>query len=272
MTLTRVPFPVESYSNRGGNTPRIIVLHTPAGATTNANLGPFLANTANGASYHASVDPFTPDTAYVYVDDSNASWSVAAYNGVALNVCFCTDGPNGSRGSRDYWLGHQAPALASAAQVVAAWSARWGIPLVALSAGQAQGSGRGVCQHSDLGAAGGGHSDCGPGFPMDELLRLAKGPQAPTISEDDMGAITQNPHTVPVPPGAKTLILTADPGVQGTNHVKIRVAVYDTTTKTWAVSTPDCSSGYPVQTVGVGGAEAVSMQVDGGYQAGYGFA
>jgi hypothetical protein len=31
-----------------------------------------------------------------------------------------------------------------------------------------------VCQHSDLGAAGGGHHDCGPGYPFDRVLAMAR--------------------------------------------------------------------------------------------------
>jgi hypothetical protein len=49
-----------------------------------------------------------------------------------------------------------------------------------------------VCQHIDLGSAGGGHVDCGSGFPYDYVLDLAKGgagsqPQpTPTPTEGDM--------------------------------------------------------------------------------------
>ena len=51
-------------------------------------------------------------------------------------------------------------------------------------------SGRGVCQHVDLGARGGGHHDCGPGFPMDRVLDMARGGiPTPTPPEDTM-AIT----------------------------------------------------------------------------------
>jgi hypothetical protein len=49
------------------------------------------------------------------------------------------------------------------------------IPITKLSASAAQGSGRGVCQHADLGAAGGGHWDCGDGFPIDDVLEMARG-------------------------------------------------------------------------------------------------
>jgi hypothetical protein len=68
--------------------------------------------------------------------------------------------------------------LSTCASWVAEECARFGIPLRRLSASQAQGGEWGVCQHVDIGAAGGGHWDCGPGFPMDDVLALAAGQPA----------------------------------------------------------------------------------------------
>jgi hypothetical protein len=65
--------------------------------------------------------------------------------------------------------------LANTAAWVAEEAAHFGIPIVKLSAAQAQAGGPGVCQHADLGAMGGGHWDCGPGFPIDEVLSMAVG-------------------------------------------------------------------------------------------------
>ena len=79
-------------------------------------------------------------------------------------------------------------------QNCAAWIAEeakaFGVPLVRLTAAQAQGSGRGVCQHVDLGSWGGGHVDCGPGFPMDEVIAMAGG--------------TPGAAPAPIPPPAAT--------------------------------------------------------------------
>ena len=36
-----------------------------------------------------------------------------------------------------------------------------------------------MCQHADLGAAGGNHWDCGPGFPMGDVLAMAMGGATP---------------------------------------------------------------------------------------------
>jgi hypothetical protein len=72
--------------------------------------------------------------------------------------------------------------LANTAAWIAEEAARFDIPIVKLTAAQAQGSGRGVCQHIDLGSAGGGHVDCDYGtgnFPIDDILAMARGEGAP---------------------------------------------------------------------------------------------
>jgi len=61
-----------------------------------------------------------------------------------------------------------------------------GLPLDRLNDTQAQGNGHGCCEHINLGAGGGGHVDCGPGFPIDYVLDLARGTPA---KELDLGGI-----------------------------------------------------------------------------------
>jgi hypothetical protein len=70
--------------------------------------------------------------------------------------------------------------LDNAAAWVAEEAAAFGLPIVGLTPSQAQGSGRGVCQHNDLGSWGCGHYDCGDGFPIDYVLEKAGG-QAPDV-------------------------------------------------------------------------------------------
>ena len=72
------------------------------------------------------------------------------------------------------WSQHGAM-LENTAAWIAEECARFGIPLVRLNASQAQGGQAGVCQHVDLGTAGGNHWDCGPGFPMDDVMEMAAG-------------------------------------------------------------------------------------------------
>lgn len=176
MPIQRIWRPSPNKS-AGSSNRRIIVLHISAGARTNASLANFICNSANKVSYHISVDNEVPNTCYEYVRLPETSWSVASYNSVSVNGCFCEPG-EAVNWSRQQWLNRN-NAFNSMAQWVKEQAARSNIPLVALTPAQAQGSGRGVCQHRDLGVAGGNHSDCGVNFPMDELLKRARGDTAP---------------------------------------------------------------------------------------------
>jgi hypothetical protein len=89
----------------------------------------------------------------------------------------------------DDWAAHPVM-LENAAAWIAEEAAYFGIPLRLLSADDAQNPGMaGVCQHNDLGAMGGGHWDCGPGFPIDQVLAMAAGgapaPVPPARKKDD---------------------------------------------------------------------------------------
>jgi hypothetical protein len=86
--------------------------------------------------------------------------------------------------------------LKNTAAWVAEESAKFSIPIRALSSSEAQSGMPGVCQHVNLGAAGGGHVDCGNGYPMDVLIDLALGnaplppePEPPETEELDMFSI-----------------------------------------------------------------------------------
>jgi hypothetical protein len=61
--------------------------------------------------------------------------------------------------------------LENCAKWIAEESARFGIPMVRTT----DPNGTGVCMHVDLGAAGGGHWDCGPDFPIDRVIAMASG-------------------------------------------------------------------------------------------------
>jgi hypothetical protein len=73
---------------------------------------------------------------------------------------------------------------------LAAWiaeeAAAFGIPIVRLTAAQAQdGVSPGVCDHAALGADGGGHWDVGASLPWDSVMAMATG-ASPAPEEDDM--------------------------------------------------------------------------------------
>jgi hypothetical protein len=188
MTLKRVAMPSPNYSSRGGTQVRLIVCHTAEGATSIESLGNFFANPSSGVSSHAGIDD-TPNTIGVYVERANKAWTQGNANpySVAAELCaFAAWTPA-------LWDAHPVM-LENTAAWIAEEAAAFGIPLTKLSAYQAQSGAAGVCQHVDLGASGGGHWDCGPNFPIDRVLDIARGGQ-PIGDDDDMDArIATNPN------------------------------------------------------------------------------
>jgi hypothetical protein len=166
MTLRRDWIGSPNYSNR--NTPvRLIVLHTAEGALSYQSLGSFFANPASGVSSHVGIDD-SPSVIGEYVLPHLKAWTQADANpySVAAELCaFASWTPA-------QWHTH-ATMLANTAAWIAEEAIAFDIPIRKLSPAEAQGGVAGVCQHVDLGAAGGNHWDCGPGFPMDEVLHMA---------------------------------------------------------------------------------------------------
>lgn len=166
--LTRRAMPSPNYSSRGGATVRLIVLHTAEGATTIESLGNFFANPSADVSSHTGID----DQAGVvgeYVKRDGKAWTAANANPVAVQTELCAF----ASWSSSEW-GKHPNMLENCSRWIAEEAAAFGIPITKLSASQAQGNGRGVCQHNDLGSWGGGHWDCGGSFPIDDVLKRAK--------------------------------------------------------------------------------------------------
>jgi len=178
MAIKRKWIPSPCYHSRGGVKPYKIVIHTAEGATTIESLGNFFANGANQVSSHTGADD-KPNIIGEYVSRGNAAWTQAAYNEEALSLELC----GFASWSRSTWLNQHSNMISNAAAWVREEADRYGIPIVALNNSQAQGGGRGVCQHVNLGSGGGGHVDCGSGFPMDELIKRAKGGGASAAPE-----------------------------------------------------------------------------------------
>lgn len=184
MALKRIQIPSPNFSSRGGTTVRLIVLHTAEGARTIEDLGHYFSSSAVQASSHCGADD-TPGTVGEYVQRSNKAWAVAAYNSMSANLELCAF----ADWSTDEWLKHP-HMLDNCAHWIAEEAKAFGIPIQILSAAEAQGSGRGVCQHVDLGAAGGGHHDCGPGFPIVRVIAAARAisqPKPPPPPKPDTG-------------------------------------------------------------------------------------
>jgi hypothetical protein len=217
MALKRVWIPSPNHSPRGGARVRLIVLHTTEGAQSYQSLGAFFANPASQVSSHVGIDD-TPGTVGEYVRRSRAAWTAAGANQAGVHGEFCTPSGAADGWSRADWLGKHHQMLVNAAAWIREEAALLDIPIVALTPAQAQGSGRGVCQHSDLGAWGGGHHDCGHGFPMDYVISLARG-GSPAGTEELMqpafmvkGANAKTP--VAIPNGAKRLRLFSNGAAQ----------------------------------------------------------
>jgi len=159
---------------------RLIVIHTAEGATTIESLGSYFQGNVS-ASSHTGID----DKAGVigeYVRRDYKAWTQANANPVCVSVELC----GFASWSAAEWKKHP-NMLSNCAQWIAEEAAYFGLPITKLSSSQAQSSGRGVCQHADLGSWGGGHWDCGGSFPIDQVLDMARGGAASDGGEDEMG-------------------------------------------------------------------------------------
>jgi hypothetical protein len=180
MALKRIPYPSPNYSSRGATKVRLIVLHTAEGATTIESLGAFFANPAAGVSSHTGIDD-QPGVCGEYVRRDGKAWTQGDANpySVATELCGFAAWDNAE------WQRHPTM-LANCAAWIAEEAAAFKIPIVGLTAAQAQAGAAGVCQHADLGAAGGGHWDCGPGFPIAQVLDMARGTAPPPLEVPEM--------------------------------------------------------------------------------------
>jgi len=188
MALQRIWIPSPCYHGRNINGVRLIVLHTAEGARTLEDLGHFFQNYNNQVSSHVGADDKLGKIGE-YVTRGNAAWTQANYNNAAVALELC----GFAAWSTAEWKNNHHNMLRNCADWIAEESKKLNIPITKLSDGAAQGSGRGVCQHKNLGAGGGGHVDCGSGFPMDYVLDMARGgssqpsPQPPAQWTELMG-------------------------------------------------------------------------------------
>lgn len=187
MPLNRVNILSPNYSSRGGAKVRLIVLHTAEGALTYQSLGSYFSNPNSQVSSHVGIDN-TPNTVGQYVDRHSKAWTAANANPVAVQAELCAF----ASWTTNDWYNNKTM-LENCAAWIAEEAAAFGIPLVKLDALQAQSNGIGICQHRDLGSWGGNHSDCGPAFPIDDVIKMAGGapPTPPT------GPITNPPFPYP---------------------------------------------------------------------------
>jgi hypothetical protein len=156
------------------------VLHSSQGARTYQELGNYFANPSSGVSSHVGIDD-TPGTVGEYVRRDWKAWTAANANPWSIQAELCAF----AEWDRAEWDRHPVM-LENTAAWIAEEAAIFGIPLVLLDAHQAQDPYTpGVCQHADLGSMGGGHWDCGPGFPIDRVVDMAAGGGTPPDEEDE---------------------------------------------------------------------------------------
>ena len=153
---------VRNQSSRNGRKPKIIVLHTTEGHNRPGlsdlhSLVAMFDNPKTEASSHIGNDAEGNDARMV--PDDRKAWTQAQFNSISLSIeqiGFAKDSAHMSEKQ-----------LANTAAWIAHWSRKHGIPI-------RHSTTHGVCQHKDLGAAGGGHSDCGPAYPFNKVLSMAK--------------------------------------------------------------------------------------------------
>lgn len=137
---------------------KIIVLHSsemPGGSAYLQNLSSVL--NAQGLSVQIGVN--TDGSCARYFPDNEIAYDVTAYNDQALGI------EQAGYAAQSSWPKTQTE---TTAKWIAFWANKYNIPIVHSTT-------NGVCTHKDLGAAGGGHVDPGPGYPFSEVLKEANG-------------------------------------------------------------------------------------------------
>ena len=143
-----------NQSSRGGVKPRVIVLHSTEGGYQGSIA--WLCNPAAQASAHIVIGKDGSTTRLV--EDAAKAWHVANDNPFTLGI------EQEGKASQSSWPAAQ---LRETAKWIAWWSKKYGIPIT-------HSTSKGVCRHSDLGAAGGGHHDPGKAYPLAKVLSMAR--------------------------------------------------------------------------------------------------
>lgn len=154
-------------SSRNGQRIRLLVVHITVslnqpGLTDIDNVMAWLSRPSTEASAHIVNDREGFDGRLVA--DVDKAWACAAYNAVSLNIEQVENDVNRSRSA---WLNGSKAQLLNTAAWLAKWSVTYNVPL-------RHSTRLGVCQHRELGAAGGGHQDCGAGYPLDVVIHKAR--------------------------------------------------------------------------------------------------
>lgn len=147
-----------NQSYRSVAKPDLIVIHdteslNSIGVQDLKNIGAWFDNPRAQASAHVCVD--AQGYSAQYVPDEKKAWHVVSYNSRSLGI------EQIGRATQYFWPDAQ---VKKAAKYVAYWSKKYGIPI----------DDKHVVTHASLGAAGGGHHDPGPAYPMGKLRYHAR--------------------------------------------------------------------------------------------------
>jgi N-acetyl-anhydromuramyl-L-alanine amidase AmpD len=154
---------VRNKSSRGGAKIVRIVLHSTeshnrAGLSDVDSILSWFDNPGSDASSSVIVDDEAISAQCV--PDSYKPWTQAFYNPGSLSIEMIGFA---AQGKKD-WTDEQ---VEKVAKYIAYWSKKYDIPIKVSTS-------HGVCTHKMLGAAGGGHVDPGPNFPLERALDRAR--------------------------------------------------------------------------------------------------
>lgn len=176
-------------SDRGGQKPTMLLLHTQERAGNADSLARFLDNPGSQVSYHYTISENTTDhgvTVCDVVDTDLASWSVLDYNNRSINLCFAGSSASWSRAQ---WL-TQGRAIDVAAYLAVQDAAKYGFKPVVVP--PPYNGVPGISDHAYVTHMGvGTHTDVGSGFPWDVF--------AAAVAKYSGTAPAPAPPTPPVP-------------------------------------------------------------------------
>lgn len=162
----------------------VLAFHTTEGAMTIEALGNWFANPSAKCSSHHGADNSSAGLLGAYVYENNTAWTQGNANSWCISLEMCAY----ASWSRSTWLG-KPTLLNNSADWLRYLVDKYKIPWTVLSNSQAQsGTVKGICQHVNFGAMGSSHHDAGAGFPLDEVIKRAKG-GSPTTPDTGMAGI-----------------------------------------------------------------------------------
>lgn len=153
---------------------RVIVIHTgetPESATAAEGMASWFSRVSTKASAHVCVDT---DSTVRCVDDSDTAWAAPGANADGLQIELAG---RAGQTAGDWTDAASKAILERAAQQVAAWCKKWGIPARWLTDAElADGKTEGLTMHSQVSRVfkRSNHTDPGANFPRDAFLTRVK--------------------------------------------------------------------------------------------------